>query len=305
MRLRNFLKTSVCFADDGGAALQTAVADTGGAVSWTTGLDAEVVGHVQARGWDKLDPAAAAREAAKSHREANQKMTEHLGAPADQFVRVPKDATDEAGWKAFYSRLGVPNDPTEYKFDAVKVKVGDAEAPLPQNYADFARATAAALHLNAEQAAALASNVHKFNTDATAADANERGAKIASDRAALDKDWGAAKEANLFIAKQAAAKLGFTPEAVAALENASGYKDVMNALLKVGQSIGEDKFIANTNPAIPGVMSREQAVARKAELMHDTVWAKAYLDGDSAKGREMAALNLLIVGEDDTDRSRA
>jgi hypothetical protein len=101
----------------------------------------------------------------------------------------------------------------------------------------------------------------------------------------------------MFVAKRAATALGVTPEAVAALEGVVGYKAVMELFRNVGSKIGEDKFVQSITPGgAPGVMTKEQAVERKAALMADQVWTKAYLAGDAAKAAEMLALNTMIVG---------
>ena len=77
-----------------------------------------------------------------------------------------------------------------------------------------------------------------------------------------------------------------------------GFKldEVLTSGRAIGSKIGEDKFITNTGGGNGGVMTREQATARKKELMNDKAWSKSYLDGDAAKGREMTALNTIIVG---------
>ena len=71
---------------------------------------------------------------------------------------------------------------------------------------------------------------------------------------------------------------------------------VMEAMRRVGQSLGEDKYVAGSGSSSGGVMTRDQAVARKAELMADRAWGKSYLEGDVAKAREMTALNVIIAG---------
>lgn len=302
MTLRNIMlgTTALLAPDDGSTGgTETVVVPAAAAAAgtaWTEGLDAEIVGHAQTKGWDKLDPAAAAREIAKAHREAEK----FVGADTKLLLRMPKDASDEVGLKAFYERLGVPADAAGY--DLTSVKVGDKD--LDAGFADFVRTTAAALHLPKDQAPALAQAILKQTEDATTAAAAERTAKIAEERAALDKDWGQAKDANLFIAKQAAEKLGVTKEAIAALEGQLGYKDVMNMMLKIGQNMGEDKFVKNLNPNVSGVMTREQAVSKKDELMHDTNFGKRVFEGDAQALREIRALDFIIVGADDTDDSR-
>jgi hypothetical protein len=89
----------------------------------------------QNNGWDK-DPVIAAIEASKSHRE----LQKFHGVPASQLVKLPKDAADEAGWKAVYSRLGMPAEAKDYDLSGVKRADG---TDVDQALADTLRA---ALH---------------------------------------------------------------------------------------------------------------------------------------------------------------
>ena len=43
---------------------------------------------------------------------------------------------------------------------------------------------------------------------------------------------------------------------------------------------------------------RDQATARKSELMADKQWQDRYLKGDIQARREMRALNVIITGDD-------
>jgi hypothetical protein len=74
----------------------------------------------------------------------------------------------------------------------------------------------------------------------------------------------------------------------------AGFAKTMEAFRRVGALSGEDKFVRGTNPASNGVMTREQAVSRKKDLMNDTMWKDRYLKGDTAAVREMTELNTMI-----------
>lgn len=277
------------------AAATAAAAAAAGSKPWYDGANPELIGHLQTKGWHEKPANEAALLAIAAHREAEK----YIGVPADQVLKLPKDATDEAGWKALYGRLGVPAEAKDY--DLAAVKFADGSEPTDA-FKDWVRATAHSLNIPKDQAGAFAASFVKYlETDAAGA-AAETTAKLQEEQKALDLDWGQNKEANLFIAKQAAAKLGITPEAIQALEGQVGYAAVMQAMLKVGRSIGEDRFVTGGVNA-GGIVSREQAVAQKAELMQDGAWAKRYLDGDAAAVRQMTALNTIIVG-DDTEASR-
>lgn len=287
-------------AAPGGAAEQAAAAAAAAAAAskpWYDGAAPEIVGHIQTKGWHEKPPHEAALAAIAAHREAEK----FIGHPADHLLKVPKDAADAEGWKALHTRLGVPAEAKDY--DLTGLKFSDGSEPA-DSFTDWVKTTAHSLNIPKERAGEFAASFVKYLENDAAGEAAERSAKLVEEQKALDASWGQNKEANLFIAKQAAAKLGITPEAIQALEGQVGYAAVMQAMLKVGQKIGEDRFVSGGGIQADGILSREQAVSRKAELMQDQAWTKRYLDGDAAAVREMTALNTLIVG-DDTDASRS
>lgn len=279
-------------AGDGGAAAAAAAAAAGAPAPWHTGIDGDLIGHAQNKGWKIDDPKVAFSAAAQAHREAQSK----LGVPPEQLLRLPKDQTDEAGWKAVYGRLGVPEDAKDYDLTSVKLANG---TDVPAGLADALRAAMHAAHTPKDRAADVVKAVVKHLDASTAAADADKTAKLAEDKAALAKNWGKNEQANKFIASQAAQKLGVAPETVASLEGVVGYRAIMEMFHKIGMSMGEDKFVAadQNNPG-SGIMSRDQAQARKSELMSDRTWADRYTKGDIQARREMRALNVIISGDD-------
>lgn len=253
------------------------------------GVDETVVGHWKNQGWDTKTPAEVAVSATKAWKEAEK----FVGAPAAQLLRVPKDAADEAGWNAVWTRLGKPADPKEYDFSTVKYSDGTAPE---DTFIEAMRSAAHRLHLPKDAAPALTREVVKYLESADTTEAAERTAKLVEQKAALKKNWGPNEAANLFIAQRAAAALGVPPETVSALEGVIGYDRVMEMFRLIGSKIGEDKFVTSTGRPAGGVMTREEAIAKKQDLMTNIEWRKSYLAGDKAKFREMQALEIIISG---------
>lgn len=264
---------------------------------WFQGADPELVGHIQAQGWHEK-PANEVALAAIAEARRNAAFN---GVPADKLVRLPDGPQDEAGLKAFRAKIGVPDDAKGYDFSALKNDKG--EPLLDQARTDFFANTALKLGIPKDAAVQLAQDFLAQENSTAAAQAADKTAKLTEEHKALDANWGQNKDANLFLAKKGAEKLGLTPEQVNSLENVVGYAGIMEALRKVGELAGEARFVSGNANVNGGIMTREQAVARKAELMKDSAWTSRYMAGGAAEGREMLALNTLIVG-DDTEASR-
>lgn len=252
--------------------------------------DAETIGYLQTKGWHDKPADVAAQTILKSYREV-ERMT---GIPANQLVKFPKDASDTDGYNALYTRLGVPKEATGYDFKDIKFKTGEE---LDANFVTHMQAKAHAAHLTPQAAREMTQAVVQFMEQSEAADVADTQAKIDAQKAALAKNWGANKDANMVIARNAAAALKISADDVNALESVIGYDRIMEMFRQIGTKIGEDKFVQSGNTGVnQGIMTREQAVASKAELMKDEVWRESYLKGDAAKARQMLGLNQIITG---------
>src|SRR5262245_18251845 len=126
---------------------------TPAAPTWFTGMDADLIGHIQTKGWDKLSPEQAAVEITRAHRAAEQ----HVGVPADQILRLPKDANDAEGWKATFQKLGAPADAKDYDFSSVTF---DDEA-LSIRFQNAFRETASKLNMPKGMAEEFARSVYQ------------------------------------------------------------------------------------------------------------------------------------------------
>lgn len=253
------------------------------------GFDDETKGAFQTHGWDKKSPAEAAAGAMKSYREAEK----HIGIPKDQIFRWPKDATDEEGHKALRTRLNVPDEAKGYDLSGVKFTDGTELDP------GFIEPMSAALHkagVSKDNAPEVVKAVVKFMEDADKETAAATAAQIAQDSDKLRQSWGPNVEANTFIANSAAEKLGLGNDLLNKLVGVSGRVEVAQALLKLGQMMKEDKFVASPAAGSTGVMTKEQATARYKELKNDATWVKKLDAGDAAVTREFNALATLMAG---------
>ncbi len=252
---------------------------------WYDGASPEVVGYLQTKGWAD-DPKKAALGAAQAHMAAEK----YIGVPAEQILRLPKEG-DVEGFRAVQKRLGAL-DADKYNFEDVKRADGSAPA---DDVMGFLRTTSASLGLRQQEAMELAGAFIKRQESAEAAKAAEKTAGLETSKQALAKDWADNFDAHKFVAQQGAKAMEVTPEDVTALESVVGYDRVMKMFHKIGVMNGEAKYVQGTNPAgTGGLMSREQAIARKAELLADKDWKARYMGGGKKELNEMVALSTIL-----------
>ncbi len=258
------------------------------APAWHAGVDADILGHWQNKGWKIDDPKEIALAATRQAREAEK----HFGVPADQLLKMPKADAKPEDLKAFYQRLGAPADPKDYDFNGIKFNGEDLEA----SFADAMRGALNAAYVPKDKAGSIVSAVVKYLEDADKAESAIGTAKLAEEKASLAKNWGTNYDFNHLKAMEGARRLGITPEAVKALEGQIGYAGVMEAMRKIGAGTSEDAFIERGATGSGNPVTREGATARKAELMADTAWCDRWVKGGQAEAREMLALNTMIDG---------
>lgn len=253
---------------------------------WYEGkADAEIVGWMQNKGWDK-DPVAGLIEATKAHRE----LQKHVGVPAERLLRLPEKADDEAGWSAVRQRLGMPKEAKEYDFSAVKFADG---TELDQAFTDPIRAALHKAGVAKDAAPEVVKAVVKFMDSAEKAETDARAATLSTERASLQKEWGSNFEFNRLTAMQGAKRLGVDEQTVAKLEGEIGYSKIMEMFRKIGAGTTEDTFVegGSGNPT-----TLNGARARIEELKSDPDWTKRYLAGSKKEIDEMNNLMQLATG---------
>lgn len=246
-----------------------------------------LLGTLKNKGWDQKSPLEALHEAVKSYNE----VEKHLGIPREQIVRLPKDPSDKDGWAAFNKRIGVPEKAEEYDFSKVKFSDG---TELDDGFVNTMRTILHARGIPMSNAVDLVSDIVKYMESVDTDEAAAHQAATAQGRDALAKSWGPRMEANMFIAKQAAVKLGLSEDFVNKLENEIGYEPTMQQMLKLGQMMGEDRFVSNNEGPAKGVLTREQAQSRLDELKRDAAWVGKVNNGDHKANEEFSALTRII-----------
>jgi hypothetical protein len=263
---------------------------------WHAAVEPEIRGLWENKGIKFDKPEDVAVKVTQFYRDAEKK----LGAPASELIRRPKADAPEADQRAYWTALGVPPEAKEYDFNGVKL----AGADLEPAFADTMRGALHAAHVAKDAAPTVVKAVVKYLEDAETSEKAEAEATYKVQKAALMKNWGANADFNLMKAMEGARRIGLKlgPDgeladnaAVGILEKSVGYAKVMEMFRKIGAGTSEDTWKDGETPG-GGAMTRDGAIARRAELMADQAWATRYRNGGVAEKREMTNLLMIING---------
>lgn len=223
------------------------------AAAWHDALPEPVKAHITNRGHNTEDAATAAVKLAEAHYAA-QRL---IGVPAEQIVRLPKDAKDPAYAEAYkrVASLGAPKSAEEYAFEGV-----------PEAAADRARALAFKLGLPTHQATDLAAELVAADALAEAKTKAEKDVNLAASQATLRAAWGANYDLNLFKANRVVEALGWDKDTVDKMQATIGGNALLNGLLNLSGKMDEAVILRGSGGGTP-TMTRDQAVERKAEIM--------------------------------------
>ena len=262
------------------------------ATPWFDGIDAETLGHWDNKGWKYKD---SPKELTIELTKAWKGLEKNFGVPADQLLKLPKDAADEAGWSAVRQRLGAPKEAKEYDFTNVKYADGRDFDPA---MADALRNTLHKAGTPKDAAPEVAKAVAKVISDAETAKTAERTARLQTERAEVQKEWGQNFDFNRLQAMQGAKRAVGTDEAaqklITSMEEAIGYRATMEFWRKIGAGTSEDTFVDVQKGGT--VTTRNGAAARLRELESDPDWAARLVKGDPKARQEMDSLLQQIHG---------
>ncbi len=263
---------------------------------WYTTLDADTQAHAVAKGWTKAaDIMAGFTEAAKAHAAA-EKL---IGVPAEQVLRLPKDATDPS-FQAAYDRIVgmvMPRAPEEYKFDDVKFKDGTDFAPED---AAFVRAFAVKHKLPIAVARDFAATLADRADSADAIEAAAAETTKAANAAHLRMAYGADHDFKMFSASRAVEAAGLPASIMAHIATlpAEDYRKSMDALVALGARMNERPMHQGTGmPMVDPTagLTPEQAQARLQQFSDDPTLRAKYVANDSATRDEWMKLTRIVA----------
>ncbi len=251
--------------------------------TWYAGLAEPIKAHITNRGHDKEEPAVAAAKLAEAHFAA-QKL---IGVPPEQVVRLPKDATDPS-YPDVYKRvsaLGAPKEPAGYTLEGI-----------PEATATQVRALATKLGLPVHVAAELAAGLVSDANAAAAATKAASDTAVAAMQATMRATMGANYDLNMFKLQKVGEALGWDKAMLDGLQTQVGGDKLINALLTLGDKMGEAPTLRGPVGGGPLNMTRDQAVLRKAEIM-TAAQGRKFTDAELADAqKELVQLATIIMG---------
>lgn len=247
-------------------------AEQGGETTWYSGFDQETVGWLENKGISKLDQPAAIESLVKGFRGAEK----YIGVPKDQLLRLPDfNKADKVELDAFYTKLGRPVEPNGYE-----IKSDNPE------FANFAAAMFHEAGLTKSQTDIVVSKWDEYIKQTQGSMTEKAQFESAAKKEMLQKEWGAAYEKNLQVAKITAHKLGIQEAQIDGLEAVLGFDGVMKLMVQLGQ--GEDSFVSGDAPN--GPLTPTQAQSKIKQLQEDKIWVRKYIDGNVDAREEMERL---------------
>ena len=239
---------------------------------WTAGLSDDLKGYVQNKQFKQPG------DVVESYRNFEKLM----GAPKERVLKLPEKPDDPA-WNDIHSRLGKPASPSDYKIEVPK---GADPA-----FAEWAKSTFHEVNLTTAQAEKLATKWNEHMAGISKSQETAYQAKVEQEEKGLQKEWGAAFEQNINVAKRAAQSFGLNGEMIDKLEQALGYAGVMKFMHTLGSKVGEDTFVSGKGSNSFGALTPEAARNKIQALRQDGDFVRRYTAGDVSARDEMAKLH--------------
>jgi hypothetical protein len=241
---------------------------------WTTGLNDEMKGYVQNKGFK--DPSSVL--------DSYKNLEKLMGTPKERLLRLPENMEDQQAMGEIYAKLGRPNSPDDYKIEADKQN-GNPE------FAKFLKNTFFENGLTTKQALGIVNKWNEMQTSYTKQVQEQQSAQNEQQMNNLKKEWGAAYEQKVNVAKRAARDFGVAPEVIDHLEKAMGFSGVMKFFDTIGSKLGEADYVSAGQNNNSFAMTPEAARNKLQALKSDPDFVKRYAAGDHTARAEMERLH--------------
>lgn len=237
--------------------------------------DAETKAYMERKGFKTLDDVG----------KAYTSLERRFSNDANRIV-LPESDTDQEGFDRVAKALGRPDTPDGYGF-----------AELQGVDPAFSKEAAGWLHeagVGKGRAAALAEKWNAYVSGRETAAQAEFEAQSNADWAGLQTEFGPKFAENVEMFRRGAQTFGLGKEQMGAIERALGTQATVKLFAKIGQGLGEDKFVEGQGKQQFG-MSKEQAEARIDTLRRDQQWQARWMAGGADEKAEWSRLTKIAA----------
>ena len=201
-------------------------------------------------------------------------------------IKIPDDG-DEKAWESLYGKLGRPDAPDGYT-------LGDPVEGLPEGMEAWYKDIAHGMNLNDTQAkygyGKMAEYVNAMNAEQENAIKERDSAQMTE----LRNEWGAGYDAEISEGKKAAKAFGFSADEIDGIARVIGVGDTLRRFAKMGHAIGEHTADGGGGGGDNFSLTKEQASARKTDLLADKSFKERYLSGEKQAVDRINALEKII-----------
>lgn len=263
--------TAALMGDNGGAGDAAGAADAGTSTdntgaqsttptSWTEGLSPEDQAYIGNKGWENPT------DLFQSYRNL-----EKFAGGSKNLIELPDADADADAMNQFFNKLGRPESPDGYGFQAPE----GADEALD----GWFRQAAHEEGLTEKQAANLYEKYNQMVGERGEMTAAEMTAKSEQDVVDLQKEWGRDYQKNIDQGQIAVRALGYDEESLQSLESKLGTADMLKLFANIGSKMGEDSFVTGDGSGGFGT-SAAQARLEIENLKMDKGFMDQYLSGD-------------------------
>lgn len=225
--------------------------------AWYEGhsLADEDVGYIQNKNWKSpADLVNSYKNLEKFH-----------GVPAEQLIKLPKDMNDPVALGDVYTRLGRPESPDKYDYQAPE------GVSVDETRMTWAKDVAHKMGLNKQQFKALTDATIAYEGDIMKSWEAEKTRANEAELVALKQEWGSGFQEREVLGQRAVrAFVDGTQEqkteVLSKIEDAIGTAKMLKLFANIGMKMGEDKIISTTGDT-PFGYTPQQAASDKKALM--------------------------------------
>lgn len=237
----------------------------------------ELKGMMEAKNWKSPE------DMAKSYRSLEQRLGQIKGNP-DKLLVLPEEQNAES-LAEIYNKLGRPETADGYELKLPESVTSDD--PMLKGFKE----TAHKLGFSAEQAAGLYDWFNQTTAEAIEQQSQQEAQQQEQAIDSLKREWGAAYNERVEVARRAAQAVGVTAEELEREEKAMGTGWLMKKYYGIGQNMKEDTLHgAQDGGRRFDAMSPEEARYKMQQLKEDPEWRQRYLNKGAKEVEEFKRL---------------